>query len=375
MKSELNKCGEIYRIDAGKFLFQCFLCSAEFFTPIDIIDHLEAHYKGCDVSMQLNKSAHLTEQSVPQLNIKQEQEETPSSDFETSLQATVVLKRLPMPLPKQVIYESGGIELYDDEIQTNEIDFENEDYNDDEITTIKLNRPNTLYKCDTCGLSKPSKSQLSIHILEAHHGQLPSNTSTNSSTYFKDSSDHHQNIMHTQTANTTNQLVQCKLCVFSSNDETTMVQHMNTHLTNGVSSHICQMCDDIFSTAEELTEHMRNHKGNKPVQCNICGNSYISESILETHMKSHVVVKSFKCDICDRSYVKRYALEEHKRTHTGEKPFNCFVCGKAFARRVLVRQHERIHTGETPYKCRYCDFTFTYGASRRAHEKSKHPEM
>lgn len=383
-----SKCGEIFRNDTGNYVFMCFYCAKEFTSPLDIVDHFETHF-------QLIASPE-------QPKIKGEmQESTFKRDYENSLEATVVLKRLPLPLPKEMIYSSDG-EL--EEIQNNSDDEASGDtpsLSDEVPGTTRIKRKKGLYRCDTCSTMISGKSHLRLHMethanLRLHKCDICDRGFNIKYALIKHYRVHSEELQPkpeipilpttpptpptptTPTTPTTppiqtNSFITCEICGFSCKDKNYMQNHMDTHVVDH--EFTCQLCGEGFDEKCELKDHMRNHKGNKSWTCTLCGKSYFSESILATHMKSHAVVKDNKCDICGRSYVKRYALEEHKRTHTGEKPFRCFVCGKSFARRVLVRQHERIHTGETPFKCRYCDFRFTYGASRRQHEKNKHPEM
>ncbi|XP_037036932.1 oocyte zinc finger protein XlCOF6.1-like [Bradysia coprophila] len=396
MKSANSKCGEIFRNEqTGNYVFICFHCAKEFTSPMEIVDHIDSHFKATN---GLPANANFEK-------VKVEEETDDSSfkrDFETSLEATVVLKRLSLPVPtKDMVYESDNNS--DGEASTDNPSTTSEDmpgctrvgtgmFKCDTCGTIISGKSRTrehldthanlrLHSCDVCGKCFNIKYALTKHYRlhsQGDEGDGESSKEPEETNNVDDGDEDMEEEEEDDDDDDEDEIIEteCYVCGFESDERDVMVSHMKTHEQyTEKKDFVCQLCGMEYSKKSLLTNHMRNHKGNKSVICPVCQRSFFSDAVLATHMKSHVVDKPNKCDICGRSYVKRYALEEHKRTHTGEKPFNCFVCGKAFARRVLLRQHERIHTGETPFKCRYCDFTFTYGASRRAHEKTKHPEM
>lgn len=366
MKSDLFKCGEILRSDLGKYVFICFHCAHECKSPTEIVDHIDTHFQVIEDEVT---------DSPPPVEIKNESDMLINDDFEKTLEATVVLKRLPKELE---LYHSTDHE--NDDNNTEDENSMNSSSIGDEIPgTTQIDKKRGLYKCDTCGTLVTGKSHLRLHMethanLRLHQCDICGRGFNIKYALTKHYRLHSQSSSSQEPSRETQRKFSCDICGYNCYRKPEISLHMEQH--EGPKDYVCQLCGKGYSKNISLMNHMRNHKGNKSCQCTICGKSYFSQMILDTHMKSHAVVNKLnKCDMCDQAYVKRYALEEHKRTHTGEKPFCCFVCGKAFGRRVLVRQHERIHTGEKPFKCRYCDFTFTYGASRRAHEKSKHPEL
>lgn len=298
-------------------------------------------------------------------------------DFESSLEATVVLKRIDSKMLEMYNHHESSIDADDEEISNNSSSMS------DEIPgATVIDNKKGLYQCETCGALVSGKSNLYTHIDShddfrlhkcdvcglnfsttlslAKHSRTHSQSDTEDSTSMQMLSP--AKVRQHAASTPKKEVVRnfhCDVCGYACMRKTELVLHMEQH--EGQKQYVCQMCGKGFSKKVSLMNHLRNHKGYKPWICSVCGRSFFSEPILATHMKTHTVPKLNTCDICNKSYVKSYALEEHRRTHTGEKPFSCFVCGKAFGRRVLVRQHERIHTGEKPFKCRYCDFTFTYG--------------
>lgn len=44
MKTEFEKCAEVFRHGPGKFTFQCTLCAEQFDMHFYALDHIERHY-------------------------------------------------------------------------------------------------------------------------------------------------------------------------------------------------------------------------------------------------------------------------------------------------------------------------------------------
>lgn len=74
----------------------------------------------------------------------------------------------------------------------------------------------------------------------------------------------------------------CETCGYVFYRKDTLTQHMKTHLK--ITPH-CGICDQSFSSVEELEKHKPSHR-----PCQICGMRFMGkqERLRESHMKRHL---------------------------------------------------------------------------------------
>lgn len=184
----------------------------------------------------------------------------------------------------------------------------------------------------------------------------------------------------------------CHLCgqVFSTNEE--VMQHLQecksnveTKLEQSSDSDVksrsrkkrrktgqlfCPHCDRVFCHRNSLMYHMRGHTGERPHQCDICGKSFFAASALKVHMRLHSGDKPYKCEFCGRHFRQWGDLKYHCISiHSDQKQYQCEYCGKDFARKYSLIVHRRIHTGEKNYRCEFCGKTFRASSYLQNHRR------
>ncbi|XP_075971132.1 uncharacterized protein LOC142973363 [Anticarsia gemmatalis] len=161
--------------------------------------------------------------------------------------------------------------------------------------------------------------------------------------------------------------LKCTICnqVFTSSE--VLSAHMRRHSTNA--RYTCGECGKTFSQLRNFKYHMSIHRGTREfaATCTVCGKYFNDRGYLSSHMKIHRNRKEYKCTLCPKSFNQRVAYNMHVRIHTGVKPHVCDQCGKAFSRKMLLKQHQRTHSGERPYACPHCDKRFADRSNMTLH--------
>ena len=142
-------------------------------------------------------------------------------------------------------------------------------------------------------------------------------------------------------------------------------KHIVTHA--GEMPHSCPQCNKGFSCSSYLKRHMMSHAGEKLHICPQCKKGFIRSSEIKRHMMLHTGIKPHLCPQCNKSFTRAGSLRLHVMTHTGEKPHSCSQCNKSFTQAGDLRQHMRIHTGEKPHSCPQCNKGFTCTSKLKRH--------
>ena len=100
--------------------------------------------------------------------------------------------------------------------------------------------------------------------------------------------------------------------------------------------HVCQICDEIFTSICKLRRHTTSdHK----LDCKMCFAKFLQIQELKRHIITvHEEKKELKCDKCESKFAKKNCLTRHIK---------------------LV--HESFHEGNRAHKCENCDAEFNKG--------------
>lgn len=116
---------------------------------------------------------------------------------------------------------------------------------------------------------------------------------------------------------------------------------------------LCDLCGEVFKTADSLAVHKRNTHFRKSVKCEHCSRIFVSDYYLGRHVKrKHSEDKKFICPICGRGFAFKGELSSHnKKVHDKQlqpkKEFKCSFCSKTYMCNKSVTVHERsAHTGD-----------------------------
>ena len=84
---------------------------------------------------------------------------------------------------------------------------------------------------------------------------------------------------------------------------------------------------------------------NGPLVCNVCDRVFRTVEEMILHEQRYDIKKSYQCDVCSFSFAKIADLRQHKRTLTsGEKLYQCALCEESFSLKPFLKYHlENIH--------------------------------
>ncbi|KAM9309853.1 transmembrane protein 116 isoform 1-T1 [Pholidichthys leucotaenia] len=154
-------------------------------------------------------------------------------------------------------------------------------------------------------------------------------------------------------AHTGENLYPCSVCEKVFSTPSSFRDHVRLH--TGRQPHPCSICGKSFNRPGLLRKHLQKHEEEKVreeeeaeeesrLHCSLCQQDFSSLEQLRQHRQLHLKPTKFVCEVCGREYGRASRLKEHARTHTGERPYECDICLKRFFVLRVFRKHQEIHT-------------------------------
>lgn len=138
----------------------------------------------------------------------------------------------------------------------------------------------------------------------------------------------------------------------------------------------CPICKKYFRRmSTHLAKHQLMEQPNEQLVCNFCNKIFSSQNNLLIHVRSHTNQKPYVCEICNKGFAQSCNLVNHMRIHSGERPYKCPHCDRAFTQSGNLMNHIRLHTNEKPFRCHFCDKAFVQSGNLNSHIRNNHKFM
>lgn len=103
----------------------------------------------------------------------------------------------------------------------------------------------------------------------------------------------------------------------------------------------CDICKKHFNSYDCIRDHMNDfHMLEKMYKCDMC-EVILPEVLLEGHArKDHHFYCFHECPYCNMEFVHVAVLLDHLKSHRGDKPLQCSQCGRVFKRYGHYKNHQ-----------------------------------
>ncbi|MED6287222.1 hypothetical protein CHARACLAT_014143 [Characodon lateralis] len=155
-------------------------------------------------------------------------------------------------------------------------------------------------------------------------------------------------------------LYRCHECSMQFFSKSSLLEHQNDQHPNNWKEFKCETCGKTFAKKRYLRKHELRQHGpkehtattanlGKKFKCIHCRGKFSTAQDLSNHMRLHAENQAgeYRCDMCYKSFSKRGLLKQHQESHVGEVVYECTECDKAFAFPHLLEEHQRSHTASS----------------------------
>lgn len=147
------------------------------------------------------------------------------------------------------------------------------------------------------------------------------------------------------------EIIKCAFCDERFTDAQTLQDHLQTHINNAPKIYRCAICQKDFTCKKSVGIHMQEHiktkNERKPHKCKRCSERFEHVTQLQVH-NNKVHKKIYVCPICDKIFDAREKIIPHIKTHVDS---NIFTCPLASCRLVTnntdeLREHIAAHNSK-----------------------------
>lgn len=152
----------------------------------------------------------------------------------------------------------------------------------------------------------------------------------------------------------------CPVCSKRFSSQSSLLDHQNKYHPNE-KPFKCELCGKSYALRRYLKEHKKHrHRQKSPIQntapfvenqfkCSQCCTMFSTAQDLSLHMRMHAEkeVGEYRCDMCYKSFSQWSLLKQHQESHVGQVVYECTECDKAFAFPHLLEEHQETHAGSS----------------------------